>query len=371
MPSGYPTSRKEAAKELRAAGATPLSDFKGVKKRWKSRCNICESIIFPRLAEIRNGHRPCNFCAKKAAAETRRVPEAQAVREMKIKGLEPLVPYPGAGRPWRSKCAQCGRINSPRLASIRRGHQGCHSCANRGRPMVDAKTAWRVMVKQGKVRPLCQYPGNNKPWRSRCLKCAAEVTPTYSSVASMGRGGCRFCGAKRRATTRTTPESRAREILIAGGATPLEPFVGTKTPWKSRCNACSAVVYPQLGNVLQGAGPCKHCAKYGFNYRNPAVVYLLHHKMEDAYKVGVAGIGTGRIEMLMNLGWRVLATRRTRTGSKAAKIENSVLAQLISSGAKPNAVPKSRMPRGGHTETFGRGTLTVTTIIRMFNSVGR
>jgi len=371
VPSGYPTNPKEAAKELRAAGATPLSDFKGVKKRWRSRCNICKSIIYPRLAEIRNGHRPCNFCAKKAAAETRRVPEAQAVREMKSKGLEPLDPYPGAGRPWRSKCAQCGRINSPRLAAIRSGHQGCRSCANRGKGMVDAKTAWRVMVKQGKVRPLRQYPGNNKPWRSRCLKCAAEVTPTYSSVASLGRGGCKYCGAKRRTITRTTPQSVARDIMIAGGATPLEPFVNTKTPWKSRCNTCSAVIYPQLGNVRQGAGPCKHCAKYGFNYRNPAVIYLLHHKMEDAYKVGVAGIGTGRLEMLVNLGWRVLATRRTRTGSKATKIENSVLAQLISSGAKPNAVPKSRMPRGGHTETFRKGTLTVTTIIRMFNSAGK
>ena len=371
MPTGFPTNPKEAARELRGAGAVPLGDFPGVKHRWRSRCRYCKSIIFPRLADVRNGHRPCNYCAKRASGATQRVSQIQARKEMLAADLRPLEPYPGAGQSWKSQCLKCGRIANPRLASIRRGHAGCRSCANRGKGMVDAKSAWRVMVKQGKVRPLCQYPGNNRPWKSRCLKCAAEVTPTYSSVASMGRGGCKYCGAKKRASTRTTPESKAREILIAGGATPLEPFVDTKTPWKSRCNACSAVIYPQLGNVRQGAGSCKHCAKYGFSYRNPAVVYLMHHNMEDAYKVGVAGIETGRIEMLVNLGWRVIATRRTRTGSKAAKIENYVLAQLIGSGAKPNAVPKSRMPRGGHTETFRKGTLTVATIIRIFNSANK
>jgi hypothetical protein len=35
----------------------------------------------------------------------------------------------------------CNRVGSPRLASIRRGHVGCKSCANNGRGMVDATLA--------------------------------------------------------------------------------------------------------------------------------------------------------------------------------------------------------------------------------------
>lgn len=368
MPSGYPTDSKIAERELRTVGAIPSSKFPGVGKPWRSRCQRCRKTIFPRLTDVRRGHRPCNFCAKKASGQTKKVPVQQALQEMLAADLRPLGSYPGAGRPWKSQCLKCGRIGNTRLASIRRGHTGCRSCANKGKGMVDRKEARKTMIEKGRVIPLTGYPGNNKPWKSRCLRCGAKVFPVYSSVASSGRKGCKYCGIKQSASARVTPSEIAVKRMILGGATPLTPFVNTKTPWKSRCNACDATIYPTLGNIISGAGPCKHCAEHGFNYGKPAVIYLLHHPKERAYKVGVSGLDTGRIEMLQKLGWHLLALRKCRTGKRATRLEHKVLSKLLAAGATPNAVPKSRMPRGGHTETIRRGTIKRNQIQEIFRS---
>jgi hypothetical protein len=368
VPSGYPTDPKIAATELRAAGAIPCAKFPGVGKPWESRCRRCKKTIFPRLTDVRQGHRPCNFCASSASSQTRRVPAKQAQQEMLAANLQPLEPYSGAGRPWQSKCLKCGRIGSTRLASIRRGHVGCRSCATRGKGMVDPVVARKTMIKKGRVLPLTEYPGNDKPWLCRCLECRAEVTPVYSSVASSGRGGCKYCGRRRGARTRTIPSERAIKIMLRGGATPLTPYVDTKTPWKSRCNSCGATISPTLGNIKNGAGPCKFCAEHGFNYRKPAVIYLLHHQKERAYKVGISGLDTGRIKMLQQLGWRCLTLRKISSGKRAAELEIKMLERLIVAGASPEQVPKARMPRGGHTETFRSGKLSRVQILRIFQA---
>jgi hypothetical protein len=51
--------------------------------------------------------------------------------DMRAAGLDPQEPYPGAGYPWPSIHLPCGRRVAPRLSSVRRGSNGCRSCANR------------------------------------------------------------------------------------------------------------------------------------------------------------------------------------------------------------------------------------------------
>ncbi len=366
MPSGFPTNPKAASRELKGFGVTTLDSFPGVKNPWRSRCDKCKRIIFPRLGDVRNGHHPCRHCTRESQP-TRRIDNEVAIDEMIKANLKPLVPYPGAGKPWKSKCLICGRIGSTRLATIRRGHIGCKSCANNGRGMVDENVAHKAMIKNGKVLPLMEYPGNDKPWRCRCLRCGSEVTPVYSSVVSSGRGGCKFCGKKDGAKTRTTPASQAVKEMIKSGATPIVPFTNTKTPWKSKCNNCGNTIFPTLGNARSGAGPCKFCAEHGFNYRKKAIVYLLTHPIENAYKVGVAGVETGRIEMLTKLGWKVIRVAEVLKGSMAIKIEGNVLAKLVLLGAKIGHVPKARMPRGGHTETIGMDSISRSSLTKVFN----
>ena len=59
------------------------------------------------------------------------------------------------------------------------------------RRLTDSETR-PLMLKAG-LLPLVPYPGNNKPWKCRCLSCNEEVSPHYGSVRS-GRGGCIHCG---------------------------------------------------------------------------------------------------------------------------------------------------------------------------------
>jgi hypothetical protein len=366
VPSGIPTDPKSASRELKSFGVTTLDVFPGVKHPWRSQCDNCRKLISPRLGDVRNGHHPCKYCSKKLQTLSQRIDADVAMSEMREANLKPLDPYPGAGKPWKSKCLVCHRIGSPRLASIRRGHIGCRSCGNIGRGMTDANLASQAMIKIGKVVPLIEYPGNAKPWRCRCIRCGSEVTPVYSSVVSSGRGGCRFCGKKEGAKTRTTPAIQAVKEMIKNGATPIAPFTNTKTPWKSKCNNCGNTIFPTLGNTRSGSGPCKFCAEHGFNYRKKAFVYLLKHPIESAYKVGVAGVETGRIKMLTKLGWEVIRIAEVRKGSAAIKIESKILAKLILSGAKIGHVPKSRMPRGGHTETIDMKTISRSNLIKIF-----
>jgi hypothetical protein len=374
--AGHRTSERQrlpegiAVAEMRASGATPLAPYVGVKSAWLCRCDECGAEITPRLADVRKGHRPCNYCAKRASCRTRRADENLAVREMiEQGGVTPLVPYPGASRQWESRCNGCGRTVHPRLASIRRGHLGCTSCANVGKGMVSAEHAQSVMIKQGGVTPLVPYPGNSKPWRGVCNTCGAEVSPIYSRVA-LGNGGCRYCGIRAGAKARQTPEDQAIAEMIEAGATPLTAYPGTKTPWKCKCmNAdCGRVVTPTLGNVRSGASPCKYCTDYGFAYGKPAIVYVLVHFGEGAYKVGVAGTQTGRLEMLADTGWNRIASYPFPTGADAVRAEQSIFARLQRRGIARGFVPKNRMPRGGHTETIDASAITRRSLLDLVRS---
>jgi len=47
------------------------------------------------------------------------------------------------------------------------------------------------MVAAG-LEPLEPYSTANAPWRCRCTRCEAVVTPAYANVNN-GAGGCKFC----------------------------------------------------------------------------------------------------------------------------------------------------------------------------------
>ena len=47
--------------------------------------------------------------------------------------------------------------------------------------------------------------------------------------------------------------------MRAAGAEPLDPYVGSKVPWRCRCTSCGREVTPRLNNVLNGSRPCAYC----------------------------------------------------------------------------------------------------------------
>ena len=83
-----------------------------------------------------------------------KIPEAKA-RSLFLKNqLEPLVPFPGTQKPWKSKCLVTGKTVSPTYGKVRDNGHRCEYCS---RSKVDTDVAISTMLKGG-FKTLSPYP---------------------------------------------------------------------------------------------------------------------------------------------------------------------------------------------------------------------
>ena len=176
-----------------------------------------------------------------------KIPEAKA-RALYLKNkLEPLVPFPGSQKPWKSKCLITGKVVSPTYGKVRDFGHRCIYCS---RNVVDPLEAVKLMKKSG-FKTLIPYPGSNIPWKSQCLTCMKITLPTYWNVA---KGiGCKFCGG------RAVDPKDAVKIMKVRGFKTLEPYPGATKGWLVRCNQCKKE-FKAVFHSSQTRNGCKYCA---------------------------------------------------------------------------------------------------------------
>lgn len=233
-------SEDAAVEVMLKAGLRPIEPYPGSSKPWRSHCMSCgEEVKLSIVAARRGGG--CAFCAG------RRIRARDAVATMERAGFSPLEPFPGAGRPWPSRCDVCDRESSPRLETVSRGTR-CRYCAG---VATDQDDAVKTML-AADLDPVTPYPGAGRPWASLCMNCRRQVAPTLSSVKK--GGGCKFCS--RRATV---VEDAINEFRSAG-LEPIDDFRGVDVPWPSRCMTCDRSVQPTLTNVRRRGRGCKFCS---------------------------------------------------------------------------------------------------------------
>ena len=177
-----------------------------------------------------------------------KITEAQAKKLFLKNKLEPLVPFPGTQKPWRSKCLITGKIVSPTYGKVRDYGHRCIYCS---RGVIEPIDATRLMEKSG-FKILVPFPGTNSPWKSQCKNCKRETSPTYWNVA---KGiGCKFCAG------RAVVPSEAIEAMKRRGFKTLEPFPGASKPWKVECHKClrkfSTYFYSSNDKTT-----CKYCSE--------------------------------------------------------------------------------------------------------------
>ena len=129
--------------------------------------------------------------------------------------------------------------------------------------LVSKKLSFEAAAKEmraANLEPIDDYPGNKLPWRCKCLNCGLEVSPSLASVRTNG-GGCRPCGLKKSAKSRSIGEINAIEIMKSAGVLPIDRYENSKTPWRSKCLSCGNEVTPTLGNVKHGHAACVYCSK--------------------------------------------------------------------------------------------------------------
>ena len=184
---------------------------------------------------------------------TAKITDSQAIATMRGAGVEPLMPYPGSQEPWKCRCNACGREIFPRLGSIKAGQGACKFCAGHR----TAEMAHSEMLQLG-FEPLERFPGTNKKWKCKCIKCGHVSSPRMNNVLNGSK--CFECAKKENTKARSTPEHEAIQVMQAANLTPLTAYARSTKPWLSRCNNCQRMVSPTLSSVKKGGG-CAYCGK--------------------------------------------------------------------------------------------------------------
>ena len=236
----------EAATIAKEAGLVPLEPYPGAIKSWRCRCEACGNEISPSLNNVRRRGRSCGFCSGKWSAEDDRQ------ELLRSRGLEPLVPYPGADKPWLCRCGKCGHEVSPKLTHIRAGaSSGCKYC---GGSAIHPDDAVELLTRLS-LAPLEPYPGAVPKWRVRCLVCGTEDAVKLTVLRTGKRSPCLECVRLARATRpkaapppRLTPPRRpgpkglsdeeAEEFMRSRGFEPLDEYQGVSKAWRCRCTTC-------------------------------------------------------------------------------------------------------------------------------------
>ena len=169
--------------------------------------------------------------------------------------LKPLVAFPGAGKPWKSKCLTCGRTIFPKYRTVRKTLGGCKPCGRikAGRKNRTDEAEAIAMMRSVGLEPLEPYRRGNAAWKSRCMKCNRVVAPHFALVKSK-KSGCAYCAGAR------VDAKYAEKIFENSKLKPLIPYPGNKTPWLAIHTPCGREVSPTYLAVKRGQGACKYCA---------------------------------------------------------------------------------------------------------------
>jgi hypothetical protein len=363
MPRGFKWTHEEAEAIMLKAGFKPLEPYVNNTTKWKTECLKCGQVIYPMFQSVKKGH-GCRNCAYKDTTGIKNKSGAKPLNHeiaeaVMIKaGIQPLEPYVKNSHKWKSKCLKCGAIIYPRYNDIKqRGGGGCKSCAitkMANSMTLPSEKVLEVMLKAN-LKPLEEYKRATKRWKSKCLICNKIVYPSYSNV-SRGRNGCVYCSKQE-----VDPEDVVKR-MIKSKLKPLEPYKSNRTKWKCECMKCGEIVYPKYSNVFSGSGGCVYCMETGFDYKKPAVLYVISNEKLNSIKVGITTINKRdrRLNVFRLRGWEIQKKYEFSVGKEASEIEAQVFRWLRIDLNLPVHLIAKLMPKtGGHTETVNADSITV------------
>lgn len=224
--------------------------------------------------------------------------------------------------------------------------------------LANSRTAEALLVfMDAGLMPLDEFKGVNYKWESRCMNCGQIVSPRFADVQG-GNGGCKPCGKK----SRQTPEFLQSIMAMMADANlePLEPYKNSMHKWECKCLKCGEIVRPTAHNIKAGNGGCIFCQTAAFKHNEPAYLYLIHHEVFAAYKVGIGNYKTvnDRIESHKKSGWQLLEKFSFKKGSEAFKVEKKILKWIRKEKGLPAHLTNSDFTHGGASETFSDESIT-------------
>jgi DNA-directed RNA polymerase subunit M/transcription elongation factor TFIIS len=281
--------------------------------------------------------------------------------------LLPLEEYIDTNQKWKSKCLLCGTVVSPRIADVKGGRGGCRTCgskkANLKRFPSQAEKA-SLVAQKANLEPLEAYTNAVTKWKCKCLECGEIVTPTYHNL-KQGNGGCLKCGwevtkgSLRLSENELIKRMAKKKLKLIGKVNHVTQKDGV-TEVKCKCLKCNRTeIYPYK-RITTGLG-CWYCEKKGFDFKEPAIFYIVQHLQMDSIKVGIAGYKSSKKRLVSHkrFGWETVKIYDFKTGIKAFKLEKLIIEWLREDLKYPVHLTKELVKQGGHTETVSTEFITV------------
>lgn len=344
--AGIAVVPSEAATIMLSRGFITLEPYPGGTKKWKVRCKKCKNE-FETYFYSTNAGKGCKYCA--GVAVDMKVVNAK----MKELQLQPLVKFPGATTGWKSKCLVCQRIVTPDWSHIKNRNSGCAFCSKK---RVD-KNEVIEMLKKSRIKPVGIYVNGKTPWQAKCLKCKKTIYIRINDMRA-GQSGCIYCAGLR------VDELDAMKLASKCGFIPLAKYPGANKPWKCQCKVCGKISTPWYTTMQNRQSGCKYCAVGGFDFKEPAIIYLITHANLGAHKIGIAGAAkhNQRLAKHKAQGWSIYKHREFHIGDNAFNIEQAVIKWLHEKKNLSPFLAPEQMPQGGSSETVDASEIDLPTI---------
>ena len=338
-----------ALEDMKSANLLPLVEYTKSHAKWKSKCLLCERVVFPTYNSIQQGNGGCKYCSKKFV-------EAEEAKEFMLNnGLSPLEPFKRADSKWRCECLICRKIVTPTYSSIRTGNGGCKYCAG----LVIESDIAIALMESVRLKPLAPFKNGKSKWKCECLTCGRIVYQSYSRM-KLGDGPCGYCAGK------IVDVKEATRIMQSAGLITLEPYTGSLDRWRCECQKCGKIVTPTYSAIRKGQGGCRFCAQIGIDYTGPGFIYLMTHQHFQSHKVGIGGLkrsrNRDRVTEHQKFGWNLHSRKDFDTADDAFQVEQKVLNWLRNEMKLGIFLSVSEMPQGGYTETVDASEIDLPTI---------
>lgn len=181
-------SEFEAIKSMREKGLEPLEPWEGYKIPWLCKCTVCKQEVRVARESIRRRSlefKGCIDCAKIAQNQKMIMENRERIlKRFQEKNLQLRSDYISSNSPIEVECLKCGHIFITEGLRIGRQKYACAKCSGN---YVDPKEAENFMISKG-YNPLSPFPGSHKSWKSIHVLCGNLVTPEYSSINSGNGG---------------------------------------------------------------------------------------------------------------------------------------------------------------------------------------
>lgn len=365
---------KKAIEIMLKAGLQPLEPYNNAVSRWKSKCLKCGNVGFPSLNMINYGQGGCRPCSYVKSGLKSRISKSEALSRLKSKKLRMVGKYQ-----WYDKkemftvlCLICKNKSKTNWDTLqKRGRQpGCRSCSRRAASFLQVTEDKHIrLLSEHNLDPVGKYTGNQNLIVVRCRKCNKnkKIKRAFLLQRTKKMQGCMDC-----AGARIANPSKIAKVMQKAKLKPLVPYSGGHKRWKCECLKCGEVVYPEFNSILGGQGGCIYCAEIGFNYREPAILYVINHVELNSIKIGITNLDSkpDRLKQFRSLGWELHKRYEFSKGINAFKVEQSVLKWIREDRNIPQHLSIEAMPKtGGQSETVDADLITILEIVRKTEQV--